>query len=503
MALNLVSRVQVTASRFINKRNSTALSHHGVRLEYDPEARRVAALTLGVTLALVATAIMFVLSWFKPAGQVGNSKILADRDTGAIYVMVDSRLHPALNLMSARLIAGQAVNPTFVKAAEIQKYPQGPTVGIPGAPTAMPVRAGGAGQWAVCDSAPTATAMTSAGDRPLVTAIAGPLSGAGAGTLQMPSAVLTRHNGKTYILWDGRRSEVDLNNKAVALALGIDPGSPAPVPMSKALFDAIPATDPLVLPAIPDAGKPAPWNLGPGVVIGSVLSVRDLTEQDAETFYVLLRDGVEEVSPFVATVVRAANSFGQAAPTQVSPDALAPIPKVTVLPVSYYPPTRLELVDTTINTTTCLAWEKGQGDRAAETRLVSGQALPIPAGAESRLVRLVKAGSAGPQSAEADQVYIAPGAANLVLSTSAAPTAASSDSMWWISDQGVRFGIELDQKTLEALGVASAAAVQAPWPLIAVYSQGPALTRADAMTQHDSLGPVTGAAPLPQKEPGR
>jgi hypothetical protein len=252
-----------------------------VRLEYDPEARRVAALTLGVTLALVATAIMFVLSWFKPAGQVGNSKILADRDTGAIYVMVDGRLHPALNLMSARLIAGQAVNPTFVKAAEIQKYPQGPTVGIPGAPTAMPVRAGGAGQWAVCDSAPTATAMTSAGDRPLVTAIAGPLSGAGAGTLQMPSAVLTRHNGKTYILWDGRRSEVDLNNKAVALALGIDPGSPAPVPMSKALFDAIPATDPLVLPAIPDAGKPAPWNLGPGVVIGSVLSVRDLTEQAA------------------------------------------------------------------------------------------------------------------------------------------------------------------------------------------------------------------------------
>ena len=81
MALNLVSRVQVTASRFINKRNSTALSHHGVRLEYDPESRRVAALTLGVTLALVATGVMFLLSWFKPAGQVGSSPILADRDT--------------------------------------------------------------------------------------------------------------------------------------------------------------------------------------------------------------------------------------------------------------------------------------------------------------------------------------------------------------------------------------------------------------------------------------
>ena len=38
-------------------------------------------------------ALMFVLSWFKPAGQVGQSAILADRDTGAVYVMVDGRLH--------------------------------------------------------------------------------------------------------------------------------------------------------------------------------------------------------------------------------------------------------------------------------------------------------------------------------------------------------------------------------------------------------------------------
>ena len=501
MALNLVSRVQVTASRFINKRNSTALSHHGVRLEYDPESRRVAALTLGVALMLVATGVMFLLSWFKPAGQVGNSKILADRDTGAIYVMVDGRLHPALNLMSARLIAGQPANPTFVKAAELEKYPQGPTVGIPGAPTSMPIRSTGEGQWAVCDSAPTATAMASAGDRPLVTAIAGPPGGAA--PLQMPSAVLARHNGKTYVIWDGHRSEIDPNNKAVALALGLDPGSPAPVAMSKALFDAIPATDPLVLPAIPDAGQPSPFNLGPKLVIGSVLAVRDLSQQGTETFYVLLRDGVEEVSPFVATVVRSGNSFGQAAPVEVSPDALAPIPKVTSLPVSYYPPTRLQLVDTTVNTTTCLAWEKGQGDRAAQTRVLSGQALPIPAGSESRLVPLVKGAAVGPDSSQADQVFISPGAANLVMSTSAAPTATTRDSMWWISDQGVRFGIELDQKTLEALGVASASAVPAPWPLIAVYSPGPALTRADAMTQHASLGPVAGTEPLPSAEPGR
>ena len=97
MPLNLTSRLQVTAHHFWNRRNAAALSHHGVRLEYDPEQRRSAALILGFTFTILAVALMFILSWFKPAGQVGSSAILADRDTGAIYVLVDGRLHPALS----------------------------------------------------------------------------------------------------------------------------------------------------------------------------------------------------------------------------------------------------------------------------------------------------------------------------------------------------------------------------------------------------------------------
>ena len=503
MALNLTSRVQVSASRFWNKRNAAALSHHGVRLDYDPESRRAAAVILGFTLTVVAVGIMFLMAWFKPSGQVGQSKILADRDTGAIYVVVDGRLHPALNLMSARLIAGENANPTFVKPAELEKFPQAPTVGIPGAPTQMPVRTGASSQWALCDTAPTATAMASAPAQPVVTAIAGALSfGQRSAPLQMPDAVLARHNDKTYVIWDGHRSEIDLSNKSVALALGIDSSAPQPIPLSTALFDAIPATDPLTSPAIPNAGAPSPWNLGPGVVIGSVVTVHDLTQPAADAFYVLLPTGVQHISPFVATLLRSANSFGDVAPVPLSPDALAPVPTVDSLPVSFYPPTRLHLVDTTVDTTTCLAWSKGASDRAAEVSVLSGQGLPIPQSADSRLVHLVKDATPDLTSVEADQVYIAPGATNLVLSTSAAPTSTSKESLWWISDQGVRFGIDLDQRALESLGVSPPSAGQAPWPLIRVYAAGPALSRSDAMTQHDSLTPVGGAEPLVTQTPG-
>jgi type VII secretion protein EccB len=497
MALNLASRLQVTAHYFWNRRNAAALSHHGVRLEYDPEQRRSAALILGFTLTLLAVALMFVLSWFKPAGQVGNSNILADRDTGAVYVLVDGRLHPALNLTSARLIAGQANNPTFIKASELAKYPQGPTVGIVGAPAAMPIRTGGVSQWAVCDTAPAATATSSAGATPVVTAIAGPMTlGERSSILRMPNAILGRHEGKTYVVWDGHRSEIDLSNKAVALALGVDSTAPEPIPLSKALFDALPATDPLVSPAIPRAGDPSPWDIGQGVVIGTVLSVQDLSQPGANTLYVLLSNGVQRISPFVASLLRSANSYGDVAPVDMAPDRIAKVPVVESLPVSFYPTTRLRLVDTSVVGTTCVAWSKGATDRSADVAILSGQGLPIPVGADQQLIHLVK-DVRDPGSVEADQAFTGTNATNLIMTTSAAPSSSSRESLWWISDQGVRYGVELTDESLRALGIAPANALQAPWPLIRVFAPGPALSRPYAMTQHDTLTPVVGSEALP------
>src|ERR1700687_6199347 len=233
MALNLTSRLQVTAHYFWNRRNAAALSHHGVRLDYDPEQRRMAALILGFVLTVLALALALLRGYLKPAGQVDKSQILADRDSSQIYVMVDGRLHPALNLTSARLIAGEDANPTFVKAAELDKYPQGPVVGIVGAPTQMPIRTGLDSQWALCDTSPSATATTSAGRAPIVTAIAGPLQvGRRSAPLAMPNAILGRHDDTTFVVWDGHRSDIDPADKAVVLALGVDSAAPQAVPMS-------------------------------------------------------------------------------------------------------------------------------------------------------------------------------------------------------------------------------------------------------------------------------
>jgi ESX secretion system ATPase EccB len=186
-------------------------------------------------------------------------------------------------------------------------------------------------------------------------------------------------------------------------------------------------------------------------------------------------------------------------PVIVAPDRLTNVPVVESLPVDYYPTTRLELVDTKSNPVTCLCWSKGSTDRSATTAVLSGKGLPIPIGSDDRLLRLVK-NDRSPASVEADQVYMSPDATNLVMTTGAAPDAASRESMWWISDQGVRYGISLDDETLRALGISPPMARQAPWPLIRVFAPGPALSRTDAMTQHDTVAGPMEAAPLGQTQ---
>jgi hypothetical protein len=169
---------------------------------------------------------------------------------------------------------------------------------------------------------------------------------------------------------------------------------------------------------------------------------------------------------------------------------------VDSLPVGFYPSTRLRLVDTTVNGTSCIAWSKGATDRSAQVTVLSGQGLPIPVGSEQQLVHLVK-DAGNPQLVTADQAFIGAGGTNLVLTTSAAPSADSREALWWISDQGVRYGINLDDESLRALGVSPSMARQAPWPLIAVFAPGPALSRQDAMTQHATMDRLAGVEALP------
>jgi len=487
--LNLSNRDQNSGHLFYNRRLRAAITRFSVRMKHD-DRKQQAAVALSIVLVLIGAGWMALLHVMKPAGLVGESAIIGDRDTGAIFAKVNGRLYPALNLTSARLAVGNAGSPAWVKASEIAKYPTGPMIGIPGAPDSLPVTASAVSAWSVCDTAAT----RGSGTAPLVTSIAGQLSPSGRSAPMGPTqAILATHRGATYVIWRGQRSRIDPTDRSVTFNLGLDPGVTYPIEISNALFDAMPSTEPLVLPVIPGHGTPSRWL--PGTPVGSVLETRDASGI-VNGFYVLLADGVQKITSFVADLLRTANSEGSTTPTLVAPDKLIQIPVIDVLDVDYYPSGKLEFVDTSATPTTCVGWEKQSGDPQARITVFTGRGLPVPISMDSRLVHLVRE-DRDPNSAEAQQTLMLPGAANFVTTTSGVATADSRESLYWLSPQGVRYGIQSDHPTLQALGLDPRLAVQAPWPIVRTFATGPAIGRDAALVARDAVTGGGAVAPIP------
>jgi type VII secretion protein EccB len=488
--LNLSNRDQNSGHLFYNRRLRAAITRFSVRMKHD-DRKQQAAVALSIVFVLIGIGWMALLHVMKPAGLVGQSAIIGNRDTGAIYAKINGRLYPALNLTSARLSVGNAAPVAWVKASEIAKYPTGPMIGIPGVPDDLTVTPSSVSAWSICDTAPT----RGSGAPPLVTVVAGGLSTVGrAAPMPSSQAVLATHLGATYVIWGGQRSQIDPSDRSVTFNLGLDPGVTYPIEISNALFDALPSTEPLVIPAIPQSG--APSALLSGTTVGTVLETRDANGA-VTGFYVLLPDGVQKITSFVADLLRTANSQGSATPTLVSPDKLVHMPVVEVLDVGYYPSSKLNFVDTAANPVTCVAWQKQSTDPQAAITVFSGRGLPVPIGMDSRLVRLVR-DDRHPDSVEADQTLVLPGAANFVATTSGAATAQSRESLYWISPQGVRYGIQWDERTLQALGLDPRIAAQAPWPIVRTFAAGPAISRDSALLAHDTIAGGGMVAPIPE-----
>lgn len=487
MPLSLSNRDQNSGHLYYNRRLRAATTKFSVRMKHD-DRKQTAAIVLSIVLIFIGMGWMLLLNVLRPAGIVRTSSIVGDRDSGAIYARIDGRLYPALNITSARLAVGHAELPTWVKPAEIAKFPTGPTIGIPGAPTSLVANTDAPSAWAVCDTA----ASPRRAEPPVVTSIAGPLSQAGrAAPLAPGAAVLTRFQGATYVIWGGKRSQVDPADRAITLSLGIDPGVTVPVEMSRALFDALPSTEPLRVPVIPLAGTPSQWV--PGSQVGAVLETR--TAGGGSQFYVLLPEGVQKIASFVADLIRSANSFGSVAPLVISPDKLINIPEVGTLPVEYYPNSTLKFVDTTANPTTCVAWEKASGDRQARITLFSGRGLPVSPAMDSRIVKLVR-DDRSPTSVVANEVLVLPGATNFVTSTSELLDSDSRETLFWVSPNGVRFGIAAESETLRGLGLDPGSAQQAPWPLLRTFATGPELSRHAALLARDTVTSAGAVQPV-------
>jgi type VII secretion protein EccB len=499
-----VTRHQVTGWRFVMRRIASGIALHDTRMLVDPLRTQSRAVLMGILILVTGLAGCFVFSLIRPNGQAGTNAVLADRSTAALYVRVGDELHPVLNLTSARLIVGRPVNPTTVKSSELDRFPRGNLVGIPGAPERMVQNASRDANWTVCDAVSEAARGGHAAHSTGVTVIAGPPDsrGARAATLGSGQAVLVDSPGDrgagTWLLWDGRRSQIDLANHAVTNALGLGSGVsevPAPRPIAPGLFNAVPESPPLTAPAIPNAGAPAGFSVP--APIGAVVVSYALDQSSSGTvrYYAVLPDGLQPISPVLAAILRNTNSYGLEQPPRLGADEVAKLPVSRLLDTTRYPDRQVGIVDPAKNPVTCAYWSKPAGAASSSLGLLSGSALPVPDGI--RTVDLVGANGGGAQ-ATATRVALAPGTGYFTQSVGGGVTSPGAGSLFWVSDTGVRYGIDSEAenasgaaghgKTVEALGL-SAPPVPVPWSILSLFANGPALSRADALLAHDGLAP--------------
>ena len=366
--------------------------------------------------------------------------------------------------MPARLVLGNAANPSAVKSEELNRMAKGQPIGIPGAPYATPVGAP-TSSWSLCD---TVIKPDSVAPEVETSVLVMPLSvDASVGPMKPSQGVLVSYQGRTWLVTDDGRHAIDLADRAITSAVGI-PVTAKATPISAGLFNALPNVGPWQLPAVPSAGAPNTLGLPPNLVIGSVFkTITDNTEQR----YVVLPDGVAKVNGTTAAALRATNSFGLITSPSVEASDVAAIPEQVF--VSPLPDQPMDIRLRHDAPTLCWSWQREPGDQAPRQTIISGRHLPVP---PSRL-------NSGIDQIAGDATVFIEGGQFIRLQS---PDPRYGESLYYIDPQGVRYGLP-NEDTAAALGLSGPQT--APWQVVSLLVDGPVLTKQAALLEHDTLPP--------------
>lgn len=489
MPAQVTTRAQVNGYRFLIRRLEHALIRADSRMIHDPMRGQIRSLLVGLVIAILITGAAGVLAFFKPSPNIGDAQILLSTSNGSLYVRIGDRLHPVLNLASARLITGKPDAPKAVSDKWLNQLARGPMVGIIGAPNSIHSGANlRVSEWTVCDAVQTPDVTRSVGVASVQTTVIVGNPALTEDIRKAPGAqmLLVRAGDTVYLIFDGVRAVIDPSDAAVLNALHLQ--NAATRPISGALLNAFPLVAPIRSVVIPGAGSVLP-GLPAGYLVGAVVKTVD---SRGEQLYVVLPDGLQPVSSAAADIIRYSNPSEAASQgeREVPPALVSRIPIVHTLPVEHYPSVSPQIVNDEPDRVVCMAWERANSAAQATVGLLVGHRLPLPDGAQP--VALATGDGNGPG---VDSVYLRPGTGEFVQATGGEADSRAMGQLFYVSDSGVRYHIK-DLPTAAALGVtgvhdprADAEVPQlAPWPVVSLLPPGPELSQEAALVAHDGMG---------------
>lgn len=492
MPAQVTTRAQVNGYRLLIRRMEHALIRADSRMIHDPMRGQMRALLVGVVIAIVISGGAGVLAFFRPTPNFGDSTIMISKSNGTLFVRIGDRLHPVLNLASARLIVGKSDTPKQVDDKFLNTVPLGPAVGIIGAPSR--INGGddmGTSSWTVCDSTQTPSVSGQAGEPTVETTVLGndPVLDADVRLASPEQMFLARANGTTYLIYNGVRAQISLADPTLHNALRLGDSDIRDV--SLGLLNSFPLVGPIVPIAVTGVAEPTSY-LPDTYRVGAILKTVD---SQGEHLYVVLPEGLQPISAVTADIIRYGNpnSPTVSEPIGISPALVRGVPIVHTLRVDHYPATPPRFLHSDPDPVVCMSWRRDNSAAAATTRLLVGRRLPLPNDAQP--VRLATADGAGPGL---DNVYLKPGTGEYVQAAGDEPGSRALGQLFYVNDLGVRYHIA-DEAAASALGViavkqpgATTTVPQAaPWPVLALLPPGPELSQQAALITHDGMAADT------------
>ncbi|HEX4247619.1 MAG TPA: type VII secretion protein EccB [Pseudonocardia sp.] len=487
MAKQPVTRMQLDAYRFGQRRMESALARRDPVLLHEEIRGQRRVVVCGVALAMLGLVAAFAYAKFVPRPAWQAQEVVAGKQSGRLFAVIHQpdRLVPVANLAAARLVlyaaqrargqgggSSATATPVTVDDQALDAAPRTASAAVPGAAAILPSGDDSAlastGPWALCDSVTPGTGPTS-------TLIAGagpsrPLGGTGGLLLKGP-------DGQRYLVVGGRKYRI----QAPEVLRAYDLRDHEPRPAAAALLGVIPDGQPLDTLAPSGAGQDSA--VLPGHVVGDVVRVVVAGAPDRD--YLVLANGVQEIAAPVAGLIRAGlRADPSQPPDSVRLEQINALPRVTVPQLDAYPTVLPKIVDGAGSV--CWQW----GANGLGGTVTTAEAPPLPAGRTA--TPLAQADGAGPRL---DAVSLPASGALVACAVSdaqrgcAVPQAGasgqqSSGALWLVSETGVGYPIA-NPETAGALGVRSV--LPAPADALRALPAGPTLDIAEAQRTVDVL----------------
>ncbi|MGH3964348.1 MAG: type VII secretion protein EccB [Pseudonocardiaceae bacterium] len=460
---------QVQAYRFVLRRMESALVRKDAVMLHEPMRQHLRATAVGLILGVLGLAAFFVIGQFSPTSQVSGNEIVIGTPSETVFVVQDNprRLIPVLNLTSARLLLAaispgrEAPETKRVADSALADIGRAPSTGLPGAPP-LPVPENLIrGVWSVCDTAKVRSDLPNSESQPQLSTTVLVREGQPPGRPLGDDAALLvaeQSTGATYLVWHGRRGQVDLRDTAVRTLYRL--GNVVPRKVSTGLLNAIPEGPPLALPDIPPGN---PSSFLPRVQVGEVVRVKGAIQQ---SFFLLLPQGKQPVERAVADLIRYHRSVSTDF-TDVTPEAISQVPEAPVasqLDFAGFPARIPQIVTVTENPIACVTWQGP--DQAPVVTASPGERLPLDDGDSPVEVPRAASGQT------ADSVFLKPTKGALVRGVVPGQRP-DTGAIWLVTDQGLRYGVPT-MDVARALGLGEVT-TPAPESILGLLPIGPAL----------------------------